>query len=458
MLIRDLRYPNASVFSHGVFYHFNNYECDVPDQVGLEWLQTGNYVDTNQKATIPEPTAKLFDFSMKKWTDDKKLIFDTAIDMGTGYGKAGVALSIALSHYADVYVVNNGYINSNKLALPQELQDILEKRFDKSDSYYLQFWPAFNFKPLAKRQIGYTMLECSRIPQFWVDTINQSCERVIVPCKMQKQAFLDSGVDKDIAIIPLGVNPDTHPYKERQVTEDFIFGVEGTLTFRKGVDQLVESFQIAFPQDKYPGVKLLIKTREHAGKPFGRKISVKNGKLIVNEDERIEVILGYWDHDKLIQDFYHKINAYAFFTRGEGFGLTTLQAMSTGLPVIATDAGGVQDHVTDRTGYVVKTKLVDVPNDSVWDSRQGVRKAKSMTEYKAVGIGYPYDEGITNLQAEGQQWHDADIEDGSKQLLHVYLNQKEAIEKGKLAAKEVRENWTTDVAAKMIVDYLDSKV
>jgi glycosyltransferase involved in cell wall biosynthesis len=57
---------------------------------------------------------------------------------------------------------------------------------------------------------------------------------------------------------------------------------------------------------------------------------------------------------------YQAAHCFVLPTRGEGFGLPFLEAMATGLPVIATDFGGHQDFCTPETTYLIRNKrLVD---------------------------------------------------------------------------------------------------
>lgn len=449
-LVKDLIYPQRTLIKNGETYQFKNFHAEVPDKVAIELLQTGDY-EIVKKVGENDPYIDLFEFKYDSWVKNRKLILDTAIGAENGYGKSGITIARGLQHFTDLYVLNNGYISSDIRDIPEDLQEIIKKPIDPIDSWYMLYWPGFNFKRLAERQVGYTMLEATRIPDNWVKAINESCERVIVPCVAQKEAFINSGVKKDIAIIPLPLDMEMYPYKEREEQEEFIFGIEGTLTYRKGVDQAVIAFEKAFPKKKYPKVRLFIKTRAGHGSPFAKKIELKDGIITINDDPRIAVVAETWSEDQLIKDFYHSIDCYVFLTRGEGFGLTTVQAMATGLPIIATDASGVQDQFDHRHGWKVNTKIVDVPNDYVWRDGEVVKPDNGDTS--KFGVGYPED-----LRAEGQQWWDADIDHAVEAMREVYNNQKEAIKRGKVASQHVRKVYDHKVIAEQIVEYLDSKI
>ena len=57
--------------------------------------------------------------------------------------------------------------------------------------------------------------------------------------------------------------------------------------------------------------------------------------------------LGFLDRQTRLPDLYANCDAFAFASLTETLGLVVLEAMASGLPVIAAPVGGVQDHVRD---------------------------------------------------------------------------------------------------------------
>jgi len=55
--------------------------------------------------------------------------------------------------------------------------------------------------------------------------------------------------------------------------------------------------------------------------------------------------LGVLDHKYALPQLYASADAFAFASLTETLGLVVLEAMASGLPVIATPAGGVADHL-----------------------------------------------------------------------------------------------------------------
>lgn len=262
------------------------------------------------------------------------------------------------------------------------------------------------------KNIAIVPFETTVIPASWIGKINKF-DALLVPCKQNADAFKNSGVTVPIDIIHWGIDAEKFYEIERQKRPIFTFGHMGALSIRKGTDVLIDAFREAFPPHLYPNVRLICKTsNQHY--PFMVK------------DDRIIVQMLPVEHEELMHEFFAQIDCFVYPTRGEGFGLTPLEAMSTGVPAIVTGWSGPEEYMTDEVGWKIKYSMAP---------------AKNFTEQV--------------YKEECGDWAEPDKEHLKELLLYAYNNQDEVKQKGKNAAEHVRKNWTWEKKIKMFHECLN---
>lgn len=425
MKVISTKYPNPSVYLDGKMWQFNNSTCEIPEDLAIK-LSSMNPDYQIDRGTLKEGSLS---FNPSTWQKDyKKIIWDAPVGFNNGYGKASMMLAEAMGDKVDTYAIASDWLGSRYEYVPDKLRTLLDKRAGNIDSFYVIFFPAWEFtRRVAQRTIGYTMLEATRIPQSWVDNCNNYCERVIVPCEQQRQAFIDSGVKVDVKSIPLGLTPSLFPERDYIDDDNFVFGTMGTLTYRKGTDLLVKAYKKLFPRDKYPNVYLSIKTLSTAGVLklwFMSEEDLTDNRIILNVES--------FSPEELVKNFFHTLDCFVFPTRGEGFGLPPLEAMMTGLPVIGTGFSGMSEFMVEGVSLPLDYKLEDMPRGD-WR-------------------GYP-----PELQAEGQQWAEPNFDDLCDKMKYAYDNRDKMKAMGKKARKFALKNFTADLAAERVIQYLNDK-
>ena len=99
-------------------------------------------------------------------------------------------------------------------------------------------------------------------------------------------------------------------------------------------------------------IELIIKTFEKLKLPlkiFGRSfggLNIENESRITNHESRIEYLGEINDEEKL--ELMKNAKAFIFASVDEDFGITPVEAMSVGTPVIAYRSGGVVESVLDK--------------------------------------------------------------------------------------------------------------
>ncbi len=147
-----------------------------------------------------------------------------------------------------------------------------------------------------------------------------------------------------ITVIPCGVNKkEFFPIKDIKKRPNSIFYI-GRIDARKGVSFLIKSLEILIKRNR--SVKLFL-----AGK--GKDVSelkkyVSDKKL----DNNIEFV-GFIPDEKL-NEWYNKMQCVVVPSIFEGFGITVIEAMATGTPVIGTNVDGIKNILRDNdNGFLV---------------------------------------------------------------------------------------------------------
>jgi glycosyltransferase involved in cell wall biosynthesis len=140
----------------------------------------------------------------------------------------------------------------------------------------------------------------------------------------------------------------------KKIESEFVFVSVGTLTYNKGFDLLIKAFSLARLGNS---VKLKIIGN---GELFDE---LKLLALKLKIYEQIE-FLGFLARDEIVKIF-NTANAFVLASRGETFGLVYIEALISGLPIIATSCGGPEDFVNDSNGIIIPINDIDKLADSL---------------------------------------------------------------------------------------------
>jgi glycosyltransferase involved in cell wall biosynthesis len=142
---------------------------------------------------------------------------------------------------------------------------------------------------------------------------------------------------KDIHIIPYGV--DTSLFRPLNLKKEKTILSVGRLTPEKGFKYLIEAFRII--SKKHPEYKLVI---------VGTGPELENLKKISN-NLNVEFLHNVKDQE--LVELYNKSALFALPSMLEGFGLVVLEALSCGLPIVATNVGAIKE-IVGESGVVVE--------------------------------------------------------------------------------------------------------
>ena len=155
-------------------------------------------------------------------------------------------------------------------------------------------------------------------------------------------------VKRDYEVIPFGINTDRFKIVETTRSDEFVIGTVKSLEEVYGIDRLIRVFA-AFKKESKENVLLKI---------FGKGSQEEALKKQVTELELEECVefCGFVSGDALIEA-YNQLDIYVALSHRESFGVAILEAQSCGVPVVASNVGGLPEVVDRNTGELVEDEL-----------------------------------------------------------------------------------------------------
>lgn len=184
-------------------------------------------------------------------------------------------------------------------------------------------------------------------------------DAVVVPSHAMRDRLADYGVRVPMHVVPTGIPTDRFTHGDgRRFRERVGISADqpcalfvGRVAFEKNIDFLIDALAVA--RRVVPDLVLVI-----AGEgPAERALRHKATTLGLEDAVRF---IGYLDRRHELPDCYAAADCFVFASRTETQGLVLLEAMATGLPVVALAAMGTGDILSPGLGCLTpKDHVVD---------------------------------------------------------------------------------------------------
>jgi glycosyltransferase involved in cell wall biosynthesis len=221
---------------------------------------------------------------------------------------------------------------------------------------------------------------------------------------------------------------DTHQFTQNhpvtvssEATEPSLLFV-GRVSPEKGIHTLLDAFELVLKE--YPKTKLAI---------VGKEAMLAPDELFISdEDEKTQELKSFYPgsyleklhqrmsekvaaqvtftgairHSKL-PDYYHNASIFVFPSLWhEPFGMTLVEAMAAGLPVVATEVGGVPEIVeVEKTGFLVERGNVEQLADRLIKllADEQVRHSMGQSGQQRVLAHFAWENVVKNLFVQYQK-------------------------------------------------------
>ncbi len=241
----------------------------------------------------------------------------------------------------------------------QKISGLLHRQLSgAADIHVRNGWPPVFAPPQQGRWVMMQSWPYGKIPADWVKPITSMVDEIWAPNAHVRQTFISSAIPAErVFTIPAGIDVKRFHPIPRPVPEPgrkFRFLFVGRLVWEKGIDVLLSAYRRAFT--RRDDVVLIVKdSRRGPSDPEILKIigDIKNdsgGPAIIHYSD--------WLSPEQMTGMYNSCDCLVHPYRAEGFGVSVLEAMACGVPVIATAGGATDDFCKPGGAYLIPAQTV----------------------------------------------------------------------------------------------------
>jgi len=176
----------------------------------------------------------------------------------------------------------------------------------------------------------------------WLKYYMKRCSCIIAPSNYTARYINEKIIERSIEIIPTGIDIKRFSGKNKKDNEKKIILHVGRIVREKNIDLIIEASPYIL---KKLDTTFLIVGEGPARKEYEEKV-IKKGL------EKNFIFTGFVDDEKLL-NYYHSADVFVFPSIYETQGIVALEAMASGLPVVAARAKALPDFIRDgENGYL----------------------------------------------------------------------------------------------------------
>jgi glycosyltransferase involved in cell wall biosynthesis len=205
--------------------------------------------------------------------------------------------------------------------------------------------PVEAFAGLPGHKVIYTVFETDVLPDGWAERLRE-WDLVITASGWGAEVIRRALPTTPVVVVPEGVDPALYHHWGRPNDQavlageqPFCFLAVGKYETRKSYDELLQAFQEAFGAD--PSVRLLIKPHNMFDPAYEQRLQAVLQRY---GSEQVMVVGGPNGEPQVSEaamaNLYRSSQCFVFPSKGEGWGLPLIEAISCGCTYLATHYSG----------------------------------------------------------------------------------------------------------------------
>ena len=286
-------------------------------------------------------------------------------------------------------------------------------------------------KDLFPRLIAMTTWEADRLPDVYIEALNQVLE-IWVPSRFNLDVFRGQ-LKRPVFCLPHPAHFWRTPPIDRATldkrlglkSESFVFLCTGTWQERKNLPAVIDAFLRAFPDDS--DVVLVIKTSFEfvheaiVHRQIVEAVQRANPAHVLEATERVKVSADYWPEEYMTA-LAQRADCYVSLHRGEGWCYPLFDAACNGTPVIATAYSGPMDYLDAAHHHLVRYELTGVK---------------------------PPEEKAHFAFAPGMRWAAPDLSHAASLMRKVYENREESKKLAVAGSISLKQKYSLEAVGRM---------
>lgn len=217
-----------------------------------------------------------------------------------------------IAHVLDLKHANLKYLQKLRCPVIVDIQDY----------YWTQFYP-FPCPDLPLRYI------LQKVRRWKYSKILKKAQAIIIHSEYMRKKISHPNT----FVIRLAIDPNGYNYTSNQRDENLILFV-GRDYFRKGLFTLIKALPLVL--EEIPSARVLVIGPEYLHSRLVARFLSRNLP--------IEFINGLSPND--VREYFYRANVFVLPSEIEASGIVLLEAMAAGLPIVATNVGGIPEIIS----------------------------------------------------------------------------------------------------------------